>query len=134
MSKKRWNPGPILAILAVFSLSTVSYAQRTTGDITGTVTDTTGGVLPGVTVSAVCAETRFTRTAVTDGTGGFRLPELPICSYRVTTDLQGFKTVSRDALVAPNGVAKVDFRLEVGTQAFKPYVVPIADAWSPRGL
>src|SRR6185295_10201829 len=117
MSKKRWNSGPILAILAVFSLSTVSYAQRTTGDITGTVTDTTGGVLPGVTVTAVCAETRFTRTAVTDGTGGYRLPELPICTYKVTTDLAGFKTISRDAPVTPNGVAKADFKLEVGTQS-----------------
>src|SRR5712671_2062284 len=119
MSKKRWNPGPIViaALLAVFGLSTVSYAQRTSGDITGTVTDTTGGVLPGVTVTAVCTETRFTRTAVTDGTGGYRLPELPICAYRVTTDLQGFKSVSRDALVSPNAVAKADFRLEVGTQS-----------------
>jgi carboxypeptidase family protein/TonB-dependent receptor-like protein len=117
MSKKCCSSGLILAIVVVFGLATVSYAQRTTGDISGTVTDTTGGVLPGVTVTAVCAETRFTRTAVTDGTGGFRLPELPICTYQVRTDLQGFKSVSRDALVTPNGVAKADFKLEVGTQS-----------------
>ena len=117
MSKIRWNSGLVLAAAAVFGLSALAHAQRTTGDITGTVTDSTGGVLPGVTVTAVCAETRFTRTAVTDGTGGFRLPELPICAYKVTTDLQGFKTVSRDALVTPNAVAKVDFKLEVGTQS-----------------
>ena len=88
-----------LAAVTVLGLSALAHAQRTTGDICGTVTDSTGGVLPGVTVTAVCSETRFTRTAVTDGTGGFRLAELPICIYKVTTDLQGFKTVSREALV-----------------------------------
>jgi len=116
MSTTRWKSGLALVLL-VLGLSSAARAQRTTGDITGTVTDSTGGVLPGVTVTAVCAETRFTRTAVTDGTGGFRLPELPICAYTVTTDLQGFKTVSREALVTPNGVAKADFKLEVGTQS-----------------
>ena len=117
MSMIRSKPALALAVLTVFGLSASAHAQRTTGDITGTVTDSTGGVLPGVTVTAVCTETRFTRTAVTDGTGGFRLPELPICEYKVTTDLQGFKSVSRDALVTPNGVAKADFKLEVGTQS-----------------
>ena len=81
MSKKRWNRGPILAILAVFSLSTVSYAQRTTGDITGTVTDTTGGVLPGVTVSAVCAETRFHADR---GDRRHRRVPLPSCRFAPT--------------------------------------------------
>src|SRR5437763_8907217 len=80
-----------------------AYAQRTTGDISGTVSDTTGGVLPGVNVTAVCAATNFTRGAVTDGTGGYRLAELPPCVYTLTTELAGFKTVSRDASVTPNG-------------------------------
>src|SRR5258707_561200 len=105
-------------VLAVAVIPAASvYAQRTTGDISGTVTDTTGGVLPGVVVTAVCAETRFTRTAVTDAAGGYRLPELPICVYKVTTELTGFKTVARDAPVTPNSVAKADFRMEVGTQS-----------------
>jgi hypothetical protein len=117
MSKNRWNSVLVIAVVALLGSSTVANAQRTSGDISGTVTDATGGVLPGVTVTAVCTETRFTRTAVTDGTGGYRLPELPLCTYRVTTDLQGFKSVSRDALVTPNAVAKADFKLEVGTQS-----------------
>ncbi len=101
----------VLGLLAVFTAATPAFAQRTTGDISGTVTDSTGGVLPGVVVTAVCAETRFTRTAVTDATGGYRLPELPICVYKVTTELTGFKTVARDAPVTPNSVAKADFRM-----------------------
>jgi outer membrane receptor protein involved in Fe transport len=110
--------GPwLLAAVCTLGLSSVASAQKTTGDISGTVLDGTGAVLPGVTVTAVCTETNFSRAAVTDATGGFRLSELPICLYRVTSDLVGFKTVSREAPVGANSVAKVDFRLEVGTQS-----------------
>jgi hypothetical protein len=107
----------VLSLLAAFATATAAFAQRTTGDISGTVTDTTGGVLPGVTVTAVCTDTSFTRNGVTDSTGGYRLPELPICVYKVTTELAGFKTVARDATVTTNAVAKLDFKLEVGAQS-----------------
>jgi len=92
-------------------------AQKTTGDITGTITDTTGGVLPGVSVTAACPATGLTRTTTTDTQGGFNLPELPICVYKVTAELPGFKTLAREAQVTVNAVAKVDFRLEVGAQS-----------------
>ena len=107
----------VLSLLAAFATATAAFAQRTTGDISGTVTDTTGGVLPGVTVTAVCTDTSFTRSGVTDSTGGYRLPELPICVYKVTTELVGFKAVARDATVTTNAVAKLDFKLEVGAQS-----------------
>ena len=107
----------LVGLVSVFGLSTTAFAQRTTGDIDGTVSDGTGGVLPGVTVTAVCTDTGLTRTAVTDGQGGFRIPELPVCVYRVTSDITGFKTVTREAPVRANAVARVDFRLEVGTQS-----------------
>jgi Carboxypeptidase regulatory-like domain/TonB dependent receptor-like, beta-barrel/TonB-dependent Receptor Plug Domain len=101
----------------LLGLSTAAYAQRTSGDISGTVTDGTGAVLPGASVSAVCADTSLTRTAVTDAQGGFRLSELPICVYHVTAELAGFRTVTRDAQVFANSVAKADFSLEVGVQS-----------------
>jgi len=115
MSQKRWGLCVVTVLVLAFSAST--YAQRTTGDVSGTVTDTTGGVLPGVTVTAVCTETNFTRTGVTDSQGGFRLSELPVCLYRVTTELTGFKSITREAPVTANAVAKADFRLEVGAQS-----------------
>jgi Carboxypeptidase regulatory-like domain/TonB-dependent Receptor Plug Domain len=89
-------------------------AQRTTGDISGTVMDTTGAVLPGVTVTAVCTDTNLTRSVVTDAQGGYTVPDVPGCVYRVTAELAGFKTVAREAPVTANAVAKTDFRLEVG--------------------
>jgi hypothetical protein len=107
----------LLVTVSMLGLSAGAFAQKTTGDITGTVTDGTGAVLPGATVTAVCTETSFTRIAITDGVGGYRLPELPTCVYRVTSELTGFKTVTREAPVTPNAVAKADFKLEVGLQS-----------------
>jgi hypothetical protein len=98
-------------------LATPAHAQKTTGDITGAVLDSTGAVLPGVTVTARCGDTGATRAATTDQSGGYSIPELAVCVYKVTAEIAGFKTISRDVQVAVNAVAKVDFRLEVGTQS-----------------
>jgi hypothetical protein len=111
---------PVSAILGVvFGLvfASAGFAQKTTGDITGTVTDSTGAVLPGVAVTAVCTATNLTRSATTDAQGGYSLPELPICVYKVTTELQGFKAATRDVQVVVNAVSKADFKLEVGSQS-----------------
>ena len=113
------RPGTVLVLLLVAMLATThaAFAQRTSGGISGTITDSTGGVLPGVNVTATCTETNQARTAISDTQGGFTFPELPVCLYRVNAELPGFKTVSRDAPVVANGVAKVDFKLEVGAQS-----------------
>jgi len=106
-----------LGVFLTLAFTSTLIAQKTTGDITGTVTDATGAILPGVTVNAVCTDTNLTRAALSDAQGGFRISELPICVYRVTAELQGFKSVIRETPIAANGVAKVDFRLEVGTMS-----------------
>src|SRR5712692_9692092 len=107
----------LLGILSLLLCPPAAFAQKTTGDITGTITDSTGGVLPGVTVTAKCTATNLTRTATTDAQGGFSLPELPVCTYRVSAEIQGFKTTVRDVQVVVNEVSKSDFRLEVGAQS-----------------
>jgi hypothetical protein len=107
----------VLGLAALVGFSTSALAQKTTGDISGSVLDGTSAVLPGVTVTAVCTATNLTRTAVTDSQGTYSLPELPVCVYRVSTDLAGFKKVERDVQVAVNIAARVDFRLEIGTQS-----------------
>jgi hypothetical protein len=81
----------ILWVLA----TAIFLAQEAT--VTGTITDTTGGVLPGVTVTATNEESGNTFVAVTDGTGAFRLP-LRIGSYQVTAELAGFGTASRTGM------------------------------------
>jgi hypothetical protein len=114
---QRWEVRLLVTLGVVLVLSTPALAQKTTGDITGTVTDSTGGVVPGVALTAVCTETNLTRTNTADARGVYSLPELPVCIYRVTAEIQGFKTVSRQVQVAVNTVSKVDFKLEVGAQS-----------------
>src|SRR5437016_13232274 len=67
--------------------------QTVTGDITGDVTDSSGAVLPHVTVTAVNTDTNFSREATTSGTGHYRIPNLPIGAYNVTARTAGFKAV-----------------------------------------
>src|SRR5215471_14852726 len=98
--RQRLTVAVLVGLLLTPFLSTRAFAQKTTGDIRGTATDSTGGVLPGVTITAVCPETHFSRTATTDAQGGYSLPDLPICVYKVTAELPGFKAVTRDVQVA----------------------------------
>src|SRR5262245_63922935 len=86
----------LLGLVFILGISTNTFPQTTTGNINGTVTDATGAVLPGVLVTATCAATGLTRTVTTDTQGTYSLPDLPICVYRLTSELQGFKSVARD--------------------------------------
>src|SRR5712692_5882720 len=117
MVERQGAIGLTIAMTLVLGMSTTARAQKTTGDITGSVSDATGGVLPGATVTSVCTETNLTRSVASDAQGGYQIPELPVCLYRVTVELAGFKTVARDVRVAVNTVAKADFKLEVGAQS-----------------
>lgn len=83
---------------ALFFLPTIAQAQDAT--VNGTVTDTTGGVLPGVTVTALHTSTGNTFFAVTDERGNYRIP-LRVGVYRLTLELQGFAASARqfEALV-----------------------------------
>src|SRR6267154_438051 len=83
-------------LAAILLIPTGVYAQSS---ITGTVRDTSGAVLPGVTVEAgspVLIEK--VRTAVTDGTGQYRITELLPGTYTVTFSLTGFSTSKREGL------------------------------------
>ena len=85
----------LLLCLALAALPVAAYAQDAA--LSGTVTDSTGGVLPGVTVTAVNEATGNSFVAVTDGTGSYRMP-VRVGVYRVTAELQGFTTVQRTGI------------------------------------
>ena len=84
-----------LFLIAVLALPIVGYAQEAT--ITGTITDATGGVLPGVTVTAVNEASGNSYEAVTDARGVFRMPAR-IGTYRLTASLAGFAEATRAGL------------------------------------
>src|SRR5262249_62287133 len=88
---------PLLAF--VLLLVPLASAQRIAGDISGTVTDENGAVVPGATVTGTCAATGLSRTTVSTEAGAYRLADLPLCTYKVSVTMQGFKTVNRDVQV-----------------------------------
>lgn len=100
-------------LAAVLLFPSLAQAQAT---LAGTVRDASGGVLPGVTVEAASpALIEKVRTTVTDGTGQYRLPELPPGTYNLTFTLAGFTTVQREAVeVRGAGVISVNADLRVG--------------------
>jgi len=101
-------------LLAALLLALPAAAQRTTGDITGTVTDATGAVVAKATVTAVNKSTNQSRTATTNDSGFYRFSDLPIGLYKVTANASGFKTVTRDVQVTVGQVTTSDFGLQVG--------------------
>ncbi len=103
----------VLALLILFMLPAWAYAQ---GQIAGIVKDTSGAVLPGVTVEAASpALIEKVRSVVTDGTGRYRVVDLRPGAYTVTFTLTGFATVKRDGIVLTgSAVVVVDADLKVG--------------------
>jgi len=104
----------LVASLAVLSGS--AYAQSA---LAGVVKDSSGAGLPGVTVEASSAVLlEKTRNAVTDGTGQYRLPDLPPGTYEVAFSLTGFATVKREGVeVTGAGVVTINADMRVGAVA-----------------
>ncbi len=93
-SRRVGRSGVALAlILLVFAAS--SFAQSTTfGRLAGTVFDSSGGVLPGASVTITNEQTNQTQTAITNERGAFLFPQLTAGTYKVVIELQGFKTAT----------------------------------------
>jgi len=103
-----------LVLLAGLCVSPSVVAQQITGDITGTVTDGTGAVLPNVTVTAVSAATNGSRSGTTNDTGAFRIPGLAIGTYKVTASAEGFKSAVQTVEVLSGGLIQASFKLTIG--------------------
>ena len=73
-----------------FRLTPFAFGQQTLGGITGSVSDASGSMIPGVKVTAVSEETQLTRSATTNGAGEYTLNDLPIGRYTVTVEREGF--------------------------------------------
>ena len=124
----------VIAVAGIVLLPSIVSAQAT---IAGVVRDSSAAVLPGVTVEAASpALIEKTRTVVSDGTGQYRITDLPPGSYVLTFSLQGFTTVKRDRLqVSGSGVIPVNVDLRVGALQETVTVsgeAPIVDTQSVR--
>ena len=86
-----------IVVACVGVLSTTAYAQSSS--ITGVVRDASGAVLPGVTVEAASPELiEKVRSAISDGTGQYRIIDLRPGTYSLTVTLPGFNTVKREGI------------------------------------
>ena len=93
-------------------------AQLTTGTLYGVVQDTSGAILPGVSVTVTHQGTTLTRETVSDARGEFALPALPPGAYTIKIELSGFKTYENRALTLSAGqTVRQTFALEVGALA-----------------
>jgi len=108
----------VLALFAALPLASDAAAQVTSATLVGSVHDSTGAALPGVSVAARNADTGFTRTVTTNETGAYRLDFLPIGRYSVEAALSGFKSEIRSGIVlAVNDAVRIDLTLQIGAIA-----------------
>jgi hypothetical protein len=114
MSATRWRAG--LAALCLV-ISSAAIAQVTTADIVGRVTDSSNAVLPGATVTVENVGTHETRVAPTNESGDYAFTLLPIGTYTIKIELQGFSTQNARMTLAAGDRARVDAKLQVGAVA-----------------
>jgi len=92
-------------------------AQSTSATFTGVITDGSGGVLPGASVSVTNAATGSDRTTVTDAAGAFQLPNVDAGRYRVVVSLPGFANTTREVDVLARQTVRVELQLQVAGAA-----------------
>ena len=103
----------VFTLLFVFPL--LAVAQITTATIVGTITDSSGAIVPGAQVTARNADTGLTRTMTSNESGTYRLEFLPVGNYVLEITARGLKKVSQSGIVLQvNDTARVDVSLTVG--------------------
>ena len=91
------------------------WGQITTATILGAITDETGALIPGVTVTIRNEGTGLSRTVISDDSGKYLAPRLPVGTYEVSGELTGFKRVVISNIVLQlDQTARIDLVLEVG--------------------
>ena len=80
-----------LALVLVATVGPKLLAQRTTGELVGTVKDPTGALIPGVLINVQNTQTGLTRTLKTDSAGNYHATLLPVGTYEVSAEATGSK-------------------------------------------
>src|SRR5204862_3139577 len=107
----------VLALLVSMFASATVWAQSS-AQISGTVKDSTGAVLPGVEVTATQTETGIARSTVSNETGVYVLPNLPLGPYKLEASLTGFRTFVQTGIVLQvNSNPVINVTLEVGQRS-----------------
>jgi hypothetical protein len=122
-------------LFGVFIFSIPSFAQKITGDISGTIVDASGAAVAGAIVRAENAGTGEKQTVTTNDTGFFRIVDLNPGQYRLTVEASGFKTMQRQASVDIALVTQANFSLQIGSKTETvevQSVAPLVEATEDR--
>jgi hypothetical protein len=103
-----------LFMLSILLVATAAQAQGTSGNLSGTVTDTTGAVIANATVNVVSPTSGYTHTTQTDASGQYHFSNLPFNHYHVAVSATGFKPGAQDAVIHSAASTALDFKLEIG--------------------
>jgi hypothetical protein len=107
-----------LVLVFLFALNCAQARAQATAQISGRVQDATAAVLPGAEITVTNTGTGIARTVVTNESGSYVLPNLPIGTYRLEAALPGFRTYVRNGIVLDvNSSPVIDAVLEVGQVA-----------------
>src|SRR5215472_9365828 len=104
----------VVVVCVLLALSFLVYSQAPTGTITGIVTDESGAAVANVTVTITDKATGTARSLMTNASGLYSAPALPVGDYEVRAQLQGFRTVQRESTVQAGGTFTVDLALSIG--------------------
>lgn len=135
----RFSLALLVCVLSCSGFAGVADAQTvgaTTGAINGTVTDSTGGVLPGVAITVTGAAQMGARAMTSDERGAYRFQNLPPGDYTLAFELAGFQTIVREGVQVPVAfTATVNVRM--GVDALNEAITvrgasPVVDATATR--
>src|SRR6266480_3614144 len=115
-SFKRQRLDCLLVIVALLGFNVAANGQSVTGSVSGTVTDSTGGIIPGAAVTLSSDKTREIRTATTNSEGRFGFAALQPGEYSIKIERQGFQTLEQKGAVlsANESLALGDLKLQPG--------------------
>jgi hypothetical protein len=108
---------PIVLVVLGLALLTAAYGQGTgTGSILGTVTDPSGAVVPNAKITITNLDNGFTRTTLSNATGSYSAPELPVGRYALKVEVAGFKTYQlRNISLNVTQTMRINPVLQIGT-------------------
>src|SRR5436309_8285480 len=118
----------ILAVMALACFSACCLYAQTLGEVTGRVTDPSGAVIPGASVTLTNINTNAVRNVVTTEAGAYTFPSIPPGIYRLRTELPGFKAAASEPFeVQVQQVVRLDITLELGQISDTVEVAATAD-------
>src|SRR5580765_2469291 len=106
-------PATVLLFCMILSLN--AFAQTTDATVGGTVSDPTGALIPGVTITATNVGTGIVKTVLSNESGAYNFAALQTGTYKISAELTGFKTQSfTDFKLGGSQQARLNFTLQVG--------------------